>query len=42
MEKHSKRYRSALKVADLTKEYPLAEAVEIYMQMVKILKARKG
>lgn len=29
MEKHSKRYTSAVKVADLTKEYPLAEAVEI-------------
>ena len=27
--KPSKRYRSALKVADLAKEYPLAEAVEI-------------
>ena len=26
---HSKRYTSALKVADLTKEYPLAEAVEV-------------
>ena len=29
MEKHSKRYRSAIKVADLTKEYPLQEAVDI-------------
>ncbi|MEN9661481.1 MAG: ribosomal protein [Verrucomicrobiota bacterium] len=29
MVKHSKRYRSALKVADLTKEYPLQEAVDI-------------
>jgi large subunit ribosomal protein L1 len=29
MEKHSKRYRSALKAADLAKEYPLAEAVEV-------------
>jgi len=29
MEKKSKRYRSALQVADLTKEYPLKEAVEI-------------
>src|SRR5208283_1082743 len=29
MEHQSKRYRSALKVADLTKEYPLKEAVEI-------------
>jgi len=29
MEKHSKRYVSAAKAADLTKAYPLAEAVEI-------------
>jgi large subunit ribosomal protein L1 len=29
MEKHSKRYNSAIKVADLTKDYPLSEAVEI-------------
>ena len=29
MEQKSKRYRSALKVADLTKEYPLKDAVEI-------------
>ena len=29
MEKHSKRYHSALKAADLAKEYPLKEAVEI-------------
>lgn len=29
MEQRSKRYASAVKVADLTKEYPLAEAVEI-------------
>ena len=29
MEKKSKRYRSALQVADLTKEFPLKEAVEI-------------
>ena len=29
MEKHSKRYRSAVQVADLTKEYPLKDAVEI-------------
>jgi large subunit ribosomal protein L1 len=35
MEKHSKRYRSALKVADLTKEYPLAEAVEILAKFPK-------
>ncbi|MBC7366035.1 MAG: 50S ribosomal protein L1 [Undibacterium sp.] len=27
--KQSKRYRSALKIADLAKDYPLAEAVEI-------------
>jgi large subunit ribosomal protein L1 len=26
---HSKRYASALKVADLTKDYPLAEAVDV-------------
>lgn len=29
MEKQSKRYRSALKVADLAKDYPLADAVEV-------------
>lgn len=29
MEKRSKRYRGAVKVADLNKEYPLGEAVEI-------------
>ena len=29
MEKHSKRYHSAVKAADLAKEYPLKEAVEI-------------
>ncbi len=29
MEKHSKRYNSAAKVADLAKEYPLNEAVEL-------------
>jgi large subunit ribosomal protein L1 len=33
--KHSKRYASALKVADLTKEYPLAEAVEILNKFPK-------
>jgi large subunit ribosomal protein L1 len=33
--KHSKRYASALKVADLTKEYPLAEAVEILAKFPK-------
>lgn len=35
MEPHSKRYRSAAKVADLTKEYPLAEAVEILAKFPK-------
>jgi large subunit ribosomal protein L1 len=29
MEKHSKRYRSALQAADLAKDYPLKEAVEV-------------
>ena len=33
--KHSKRYASALKVADLTKENPLAEAVEILNKFPK-------
>jgi large subunit ribosomal protein L1 len=33
--KHSKRYVSAIKVADLTKEYPLAEAVEILAKFPK-------
>jgi large subunit ribosomal protein L1 len=33
--KHSKRYVSASKVADLTKEYPLAEAVEILTKFPK-------
>ena len=32
---HSKRYNSAVKVADLTKEYPLAEAVEILSKFPK-------
>jgi large subunit ribosomal protein L1 len=32
---HSKRYTSALKVADLTKEYPLAEAVEVLAKFPK-------
>ena len=32
---HSKRYRSAVKVADLTKEYPLAEAVEVLSKFPK-------
>jgi large subunit ribosomal protein L1 len=35
MEKHSKRYTSALKVADLTKDYSLAEAVEILAKFPK-------
>jgi large subunit ribosomal protein L1 len=35
MEKHSKRYRSAIKVADLTKQYPLQEAVEILAKFPK-------
>jgi len=32
---HSKRYTSALKVADLTKDYPLAEAVEVLTKFPK-------
>ena len=35
MEQHSKRYRSAIKVADLTKDYPLKEAVEILSKFPK-------
>jgi large subunit ribosomal protein L1 len=35
MEKHSKRYRSAIKVADLTKEYPLKDAVDILAKFPK-------
>jgi large subunit ribosomal protein L1 len=35
MEKQSKRYRSALKVADLAKDYPLAEAVEVLNKFPK-------
>jgi large subunit ribosomal protein L1 len=35
MEKHSKRYRSAVKAADLAKEYPLKEAVEILSKFPK-------
>ena len=35
MEKHSKRYDSSVKVADLTKEYPLAEAVEVLSKFPK-------
>ena len=34
-QKHSKRYNSAIKVADLTKEYPLAEAVEVLSKFHK-------
>jgi len=32
---HSKRFASALKVADLTKDYPLAEAVEVLAKFPK-------
>ncbi|MDB6093599.1 MAG: ribosomal protein [Verrucomicrobia bacterium] len=32
---HSKRYNSAVKVADLTKDYPLAEAVDIIAKFPK-------
>jgi len=35
MEKHSKRYQNAVKVADLTKDYPLQEAVEILAKFPK-------
>jgi large subunit ribosomal protein L1 len=35
MEKHSKRYRSAQQAADLTKEYPLKEAVDILSKFPK-------
>ena len=35
MEKQSKRYRSALEVADLAKDYPLKEAVEILSKFPK-------
>lgn len=35
MEKHSKRYKSAVKAADLSKEYPLNEAVEILSKFPK-------
>ena len=35
MKKQSKRYRSAIQVADLTKEYPLKEAVEILAKFPK-------
>jgi len=33
--KHSKRYNSGIKVADLTKEYPLAEAVDVLAKFPK-------
>ncbi len=33
--KHSKRYHSAVKVADLTKEYPLKDAVEVLAKFPK-------
>lgn len=32
---HSKRYNSAVKVADLTKDYPLAEAVDVLAKFPK-------
>ena len=35
MIKHSKRYRSAVKAADLSKEYPLKEAVEALVRFPK-------
>ncbi len=35
MDKHSKRYNNAVKVADLAKEYPLQEAVEILAKFPK-------
>ena len=35
MEKHSKRYRAAAQVADLTKDYPLKEAVSILERFPK-------
>ncbi len=35
MEKHSKRYRAAVKAADLTKEYPLKEAVDVLVRFPK-------
>src|SRR2546425_522572 len=35
MEKTSKRYRSALQVADLTKEYPLKDAVDVLTKFPK-------
>jgi large subunit ribosomal protein L1 len=35
MEKHSKRYRSAVQVADLNQEYPLKQAVEVLAKFPK-------
>jgi len=35
MDKHSKRYQNAVKVTDLTKEYPLKDAVEILAKFPK-------
>src|SRR5262249_6877296 len=35
MDQHSKRYNNAVKVADLTKDYPLKEAVEILAKFPK-------
>jgi len=35
MEKHSKRYRSAVQAADLAKDYPLSEAVDILAKFPK-------
>ena len=35
MDKHSKRYVSAAKLADLTKEYPLQEAVSLLSKFPK-------
>jgi large subunit ribosomal protein L1 len=35
MEHHSKRYRSGLQVADLAKEYPLKEAVDVLVKFPK-------
>jgi large subunit ribosomal protein L1 len=35
MQKHSKRYRSAVEVADLAKDYPLTEAVQILAKFPK-------
>ena len=35
MQEHSKRYRSALQAADLAKEYPLKDAVEVLAKFPK-------